>query len=239
MAVASAGSSSKTGQSRPPPFKLLAKFVHQSGDAGPGKEVFRFGTFGNQRFWTDAMRLPQGIAEAGVTPLQASQIGLSVNAEALNPATAQAALGAIAQIQAGTPPENTIFGDPAVTLALINQNAVIGVVAFDEQGMRKPLGSDSNFDPNDALDIAAGDKVGLTCAACHAMTDNSVLPPNPGLGTRGSIGVQVDGPSAHGLDVGAILATAKNSLAYFPMLQPAAAGSGRQDLAAARRRGAR
>lgn len=219
MAVAGAGSSSKTGQSRPPPFKLPAEFVHESGDPGPGKEVFRFGTFGNQRFWTDAMRLPQGIAEAGVTPLQALQIGLSVNAEALNPATAQAALDAIAQIRAGTPPESTIFGDPAVTLALINQNAVIGVVAFDEQGERKPLGSDSNFDPDDTLDIAGGDKVGLTCAACHAVTDGSVLPPNPDLGTRGSIGGQVDGPSAHGLDVGAILAAAKNSLAYFPMLQ--------------------
>lgn len=26
-----------------------------------GKEVFSFETFGNERFWTDAMQLPQGI----------------------------------------------------------------------------------------------------------------------------------------------------------------------------------
>ncbi|MGH8610531.1 MAG: hypothetical protein ACREYF_00400 [Gammaproteobacteria bacterium] len=128
------GNSSAISQDRPRPLKLPAKFVHKDGDPILGQDVFRFGTFGNQRFWTDAMRLPQGIAEAGVTPLQALQIGLSVNAEALNPATAQAALDAIAKIQAGTPPEMTIFGDPAVTLALINQNAVIGVAAFDEQG---------------------------------------------------------------------------------------------------------
>lgn len=158
------GNGSAISQDRPRPLKLPAKFVHKDGDPTLGQDVFRFGTFGNQRFWTDAMRLPQGIAEAGVTPLQALQIGLSVNAGALNPATAQAALDAIAQIRAGTPPETTIFGDPAVTLALINQNAVIGVAAFDEQGNRKPLGSDANFDPKDKLDIAGGDKVGdLRC----------------------------------------------------------------------------
>ncbi|MGH8610530.1 MAG: hypothetical protein ACREYF_00395 [Gammaproteobacteria bacterium] len=87
------------------------------------------------------------------------------------------------------------------------------------RGNRKPLGSEANFDPKDTVDIAGGDKVGVTCAACHARTDESVLPPNSALGTRGSIGVQVDGPTAHNLDVGTIFATAKNSLAYFPMLQ--------------------
>jgi hypothetical protein len=40
-----------------------------------------------KKFWTDAMRLPQGIAKAGVTPLDALALGLNVNVEALSPAT--------------------------------------------------------------------------------------------------------------------------------------------------------
>ncbi|MBA2674698.1 hypothetical protein [Ramlibacter sp.] len=34
--------------------------VHQRGDAAAGLAVFRFETFGNEGFWTDAARLPQG-----------------------------------------------------------------------------------------------------------------------------------------------------------------------------------
>ena len=49
----------------------------QDGDAVLGKQVFRFETFGNEGFWTDAVRLPAGIAAKHVTPLQALQLGLS------------------------------------------------------------------------------------------------------------------------------------------------------------------
>lgn len=197
----------------PPPDTLPAEFVHPTGNAQSGMDVFRFETFGNENFWTTAMQLPQGIAEAGVTPLQALQLGLSVNFDALNAPT-QAALGAALEaVLGGADPNDTAFGDPAVTLSLINQNAVIGVVVFDPNGVRKPLGNTGS------LDIAAGDKVGLTCAVCHAITDDSVLAANEALGTRGSVGSEVDGPTANGLDVGTILAAAKNSLAYYPMLQ--------------------
>ena len=34
---------------------------HELGDARAGKEVFRSETFGNEAFWTDAVRLPQGV----------------------------------------------------------------------------------------------------------------------------------------------------------------------------------
>ena len=206
-------------QHRPLPYALPTEFVHAAGDATSGREVFRFGTFGNERFWTDAMKLPQGLVRAGVTPLGALRLGLSVDATALHPATAAAAVAAITAIQSGTPPENTIFGDPAVTLALINQNAVIGVVAVDASGNRKPRGSDPGYNVNGSLNLAGGEKVGLSCASCHARTDGSVLPPVPALGTTGSIGAQIDGPSAHDLDVGTILAAADNTLAYYPMLQ--------------------
>ncbi len=42
-----------------------------SGDATLGRDVFRFETFGNEGFWTDAVRLPAGIEAAKVTPMQA------------------------------------------------------------------------------------------------------------------------------------------------------------------------
>jgi hypothetical protein len=45
--------------------------------------VFRFETFGNEGFWTDAVRMPQGIKAARVTPLQALKLGLSVDIDAL------------------------------------------------------------------------------------------------------------------------------------------------------------
>lgn len=197
----------------PPPDTLPAKFVHPVGNATAGQEVFRFETFNNQGFWTDAAQLPQGIAEARVTPIQALQLGLNVNIDAVNEATKQAVAQALMQVQSGTPPAQTALGDPAVTLSLINQNAVIGVVAFNPDGTRKALGNTGT------LNIAGGDKVGVSCAVCHAITDNSILPPMPALGIRGSIGREQDGRTAHGLDVGAIFAVARRSLAYFPFLQ--------------------
>ena len=212
--VACGGNSGNPSVSDGPGPKVLdAAFVHPSGDPVAGKEVFRYETFGNQRFWTDLMKLPQGIAAAGLTPLQALKLGLNVNFDALNAPTQQALGAALAAVNAGADPNSTAFGDPAVTLSLINQNAVQGVVAFDPTGTRKPLGNTGT------LDLAAGDKVGLTCAACHSITDNSVLPPSRALGTPGSVGKAVDGPIAEGIDVGAILAAAQNSRAYFPLLQ--------------------
>jgi uncharacterized protein (TIGR03437 family) len=199
--------------SGPGPDILPARFQHALGDATAGKDTFRYETFGNQGFWTDAMQLPQGIAAAKLTPLQALQVGLSVNIDALNDATKQALGAALQQVTAGTDPSKTAFGDPNVTLSLINQNAVMGVVVFDPKGNLKPLGNTGT------LDLAAGDKVGLSCASCHAITDNSVLAPNAALKTRGSVGKELDGPTNHGLDVGAILATAQRTLAYYPMLQ--------------------
>ncbi|MEC7119494.1 MAG: hypothetical protein VXW65_06300, partial [Pseudomonadota bacterium] len=202
------GSSNSSNATNPPPV-VAPKML--------GQQVFNHETFGNEKFWTDAMRLPQGIAKAGVTPLDALSLGLNVNVEALSPATAGALVDALAKIQSGTPATDTVLANPAVTLALINEGAVIGVVPFDAQGKRKPLGSDPAFKAGDGLDLARGDKVGVSCALCHAATDNSVVP--AGFAGAGSVGKQVDGIVAEGLDVGAIFAAADNPLAYLPFLQ--------------------
>jgi hypothetical protein len=51
-------------------------FPHEKGNVIAGREVYRFETFGNEGFWTDAMRMPQGILEAKFTPIQALKAGL-------------------------------------------------------------------------------------------------------------------------------------------------------------------
>ena len=61
--------------------------AHEIGDPASGREVFRFETFGNEGFLTDAVRLPQGVAASAVTPIDALGIGLSVDIDALDTAT--------------------------------------------------------------------------------------------------------------------------------------------------------
>ncbi len=63
------------------------------GDQTAGRQAFRFETFGNEGFWTDAVRLPAGMVAAKVTPLMALDLGVQVDVDALDAAT-QAALGA-------------------------------------------------------------------------------------------------------------------------------------------------
>src|SRR5471032_991949 len=57
------------------------------GDPVAGQAVFRFETFGNEGFWTDAIQLQQGLIAAGVTPITALKLGLSIDSDALDAAT--------------------------------------------------------------------------------------------------------------------------------------------------------
>jgi hypothetical protein len=143
-----------------------------------GKQTFRFDTFGDEAFWGDQLRLHEAIAGAkfggvgdGVSPRTALAVGLKVDSQAL-PASL------IDQIKAG----KVDLDDPAITLALLKLNAVIGVTGFfDEQGKIKSLG--------------------IQCALCHTMVDDSVA---PGIGRR------LDGWANRDLDSGAIIALAPN-----------------------------
>ena len=181
--------------------------VHALGDAANGKTVFRFETFGNELFWTDAVKLQQGIVAAGVTPVQALQLGLSVDIEALDAATVTALQ---ADLLTETKP---LLNNPATTLALINANAVIGIVAVD-----------SNNDGT--IDVANGDKTGPSCALCHTITDGTVF----SLPNGGSIGKRLDGRAVHNLNFGALAAAALNSRALYPMLQLKLAANGGKTL---------
>ena len=155
-----------------------------------GRQIFRFDTYGDEAFWTDQLHMQQSVT--GLSPQTALALGLKVDAEALPPSVIQA-------IQLG----KVNLGDPAVTLQLIKQNAVLGVVG--------------TFNGNTLA------KVGFTCALCHSTVDNSVA---PGIGKR------IDGLANRDLNVGAIVATAPNLQPVVNLLNlaPQDAGITAQDV---------
>jgi hypothetical protein len=143
-----------------------------------GQQTFRFDTFGDQAFWGDTLQLHKAIEGAklggvgpGLSPEAALALGLKVDVDALPDAVKQA-------LQQGT----IDLSDPAVTLALLKLNAVLGVTGF--------------FDSSGSLR-----SVGIQCALCHSTVDDSFA---PGIGHR------LDGWAARDLNVGAIVSLAPN-----------------------------
>jgi len=123
-----------------------------------GKQTFRYDTFGDEAFWTDALQLHRAIAGAklggvgpGVSPATALAVGLKVDSDALPQSL-------VSQLKHG----RVNLDDPATTLALLKLNAVVGV-----KGTFKADGSLQS--------------VGITCALCHSTVDNSFA---PGIGQR-------------------------------------------------------
>ena len=181
--------------------------VHQLGTAAAGRDVFRFETFGNERFWTDAVRLPEGMLASNFTPLKALQNGLHIDSEAVPAALRDAIVAELrTNLSAAQAP---LLNSVTTTVALINANAVIGLPAKDT-------------DRNGRIDILAGDKVGASCALCHTITDASVA----NVPNGGSIGRRLDGRAPHTLNFGNLVATGANSLAYYPVLQLALTANG-------------
>jgi hypothetical protein len=138
-----------------------------------GRHTFRFDTFGDEDFWGGQLRIHEAIEGAklggvggGVSPKTALAVGLKVDVDALSPATIRA-------LKAGTVDLN----DPAVTVALLTSNAVVGVTGFPDGkgGLRS---------------------IGIQCALCHSRVDDALA---PGIGHR------LDGWSNQDLNVGAIV----------------------------------
>jgi len=192
-----------------PPDATENQFEHPIGDADAGKDVFRFGTFGNEGFWTRVAQLPQGLVQQGVTPVMALKAGLSVDIDrvpaAMKPVLAKELATDLSKAMAPA------LNDPATTVALIEANAVIGLVAKKGGNLISALDGKLDVDPND---VFKGESVGVSCAFCHGVTDESVFT----LPSGGTIGKRVDGPTNHNLDVGASLALAKNSRVFYPTL---------------------
>lgn len=143
-----------------------------------GRQTFRFETFGDETYWTDALQLNKAIAGeknagvgAGLSPKAALAAGLKVDMDVIP-----------ADVAAGIKAGKVNLDDPAVTLTLLQLNAVVGVKGtFDDKKNLKAIG--------------------LTCASCHSTVDDAFL---PGIGHR------LDGWANRDLNVGAIVAMAPN-----------------------------
>jgi len=105
---------------------LQAKASQSADLIAEGKQIFRFDTFGDDDFWGGQLMLHQAIEGAqfggvgdGVSPATALAVGLKVDVDAL-PKSLQR------QIKKG----KVDLNDPAVTLALLKLNAVVGVTGF-------------------------------------------------------------------------------------------------------------
>ena len=151
-----------------------------------GRRIFRFDTFGSEAFWGDALQLHKAIAGeknggvgGGVSPKTALSVGLKVDTEALPAALVE-------QIKAG----KVDLDDPAITLALLKLNAVVGVTGkFDKAGKIQSMG--------------------IQCAFCHSTVDDSFA---PGIGKR------LDGWANRDLNVGAIVSLAPNLTPFTDLL---------------------
>lgn len=141
-----------------------------------GRDIFRYNTFGSEQFYGDVLRLHDAIKGEvlggegpGVSPATALAVGLKVDLNALP-------RNLVAAIKRG----DVDLNDPAVTVALLQLDAVVGVDGlFDEQGELVSMG--------------------ITCALCHANVDDSLA---PGIGRR------LDGWANDDLNVGAIISLA-------------------------------
>ncbi len=123
-----------------------------------GRRTFRYDTFGDEAFWSGALRLHEAIAGAagggvgdGVSPRTALAVGLKVDVEALPKAL-------VRQLKAGA----VDLDDPATTVALLGLDAVVGV--------RGTVGAEGRLE-----------SVGITCALCHSVVDDVLA---PGIGRR-------------------------------------------------------
>lgn len=134
-----------------------------------GREIFRHDTFGDEKYWTDTLRMHE-VIQSAVSPAAALGVGLKVDLEAL-PQSVRDALAA-GQVD---------LNDPAVTIALLKLDAVVGV-----HGTVESIGG------RDTLT-----RFGVTCALCHSTVDNSFA---PGIGRR------LDGWPNTDLNPGAIVA---------------------------------
>ena len=190
VACTSRGAVAQAAEAADPPLAVAsalpdardqsARSAHENADkmVTDGRQIFRFDTFGDEAFWGGQILLHQAVAT--LSPRVALSLGLKVDADALPHRV-------LAAIRAG----NVDLDDPNVTLALVKDNAVLGVKGiFGTQGQLS--------------------SIGLTCALCHSTVDDSVA---SGIGRR------IDGLANRDLNVGAIVAAGPNLAPFVDLLK--------------------
>ena len=178
------GSASDRLSPKNPADRSIAKNIRKMIDEG--RQTFRFATFGDEAFWGDTLGLHKTIEGAangglgpGLSPSAALSLGLKVDVDALPESLIQ-------DLKKG----RVNLNDPAVTLALLKLNAVLGVTGF--------------FNSGGTLNA-----VGIQCALCHSRVDDSLA---SGIGRR------LDGWPNRDLNVGAIIAFAPDVSAIANLL---------------------
>lgn len=151
-----------------------------------GRQTFRYDTFGDETFWGDTLHLHQAIegeklggVGPGVSPKTALSVGLKIDLDRLP--------GDLVQKLKN---DQVNLDDPAVTLALLKLNAVVGVTGF--------------FNSDGSLK-----SMGIQCALCHSTVDDALA---PGIGHR------LDGWANRDLNVGAIIALSPNLQPFSDLL---------------------
>lgn len=96
-------------------IRLIAQSAppaRSTGQDAQGQKIFRFDTFGDEKLWTDTLRLNE-VVEKNVDPTTALKVGLKVDADVLPP-------GILDKVD---------LKSPATTVALLKMNAVVGLQA--------------------------------------------------------------------------------------------------------------
>jgi hypothetical protein len=117
-----------------------------------GREIFRNDTFGSEAFWGGQLRLHEtvigrkhGGRGAGLTPMQALQLGLKVDVGRVPALLIEVIRGGGVGLK-----------DPDTTVELLKADAVVGVKAIK----------------NERNEIVS---MGITCALCHSTVDDSLI----------------------------------------------------------------
>ena len=117
-----------------------------------GRQAFRYDTFGDEAFWSDALKLHLAVAGEGgggvgpgLSPEAALSLGLKVDVTKLPP-------GVVTALEQG----EVDLRDPNVTLTLLQEDAVVGLRGSFSGG-----------------ELTA---IGVTCALCHSTVDDSFAP---------------------------------------------------------------
>jgi mono/diheme cytochrome c family protein len=99
-----------SGKAAPTGFDVTVDMSPQT--VTEGQKIFRFDTFGDEVFWTDALQMNE-VVEKAVDPTTALKVGLKVDSEVLPPGILQ----------------KVDLKSPATTVALLKMNAVVGLKA--------------------------------------------------------------------------------------------------------------